>query len=274
MAGPARPVRRRQPSRGPEWLVPCGWPGTPPLASEERLTAGWQGARVPGAGRGATWTPGRRAGNTPAQCASTWIAQRAAAREPSHGGLRLRLLGQKGRRWPLREARRGPCGSGDHPRPASLWGGTRPRTWQAQDGPTAFATSGQTCRAAAPPPLLGLLVEPAKDSGSTEGPVRAAEGRGSGRERGPRSGPEGTARSEQLHGSRGTGEAVPCPPPLRPALARPAVTGRRLSARGRRPLTSRRAAHVPRNSVSPRAADVLSCTHLHGPRPSQKRGQC
>lgn len=87
-----------------------------------------------------------------------------------------------------------------------------PRTWQAQDGPTAFATSGQTCRAAAPPPLLGLLVEPAKDSGSTEGPVRAAEGRGSGRERGPRSGPEGTARSEQLHGSRGAGEAVPCPP--------------------------------------------------------------
>lgn len=115
-------------------------------------------------------------------------------------------------RWPLREARRGPCGSGDHPRPASLCGGTRPRTWQAQDGPTAFATSGQTCRAAAPPPLLGLLVEPAKDSGSTEGPVRAAEGRGSGRERGPRSGPEGTARSEQLHGSRGAGEAVPCPP--------------------------------------------------------------
>lgn len=212
MAGPARPVRRRQASRGPEWLVPCGWPGAPPLASEERLTAGWQGARVPSAGRGATWTPGRRAGNTPAQCASTWIAQRAAAREPSHGGLRLRLLGQKGRRWPLREARRGPCGSGDHPRPASLCGGTRPRTWQAQDGPTAFATSGQTCRAAAPPPLLGLLVEPAKDSGSTEGPVRAAEGRGSGRERGPRSGPEGTARSEQLHGSRGAGEAVPCPP--------------------------------------------------------------
>lgn len=112
MAGPARPVRRRQPSRGPEWLVPCGWPGTPPLASEERLTAGWRGARVPGAGRGATRTPGRRAGNTPAQCASTWIAQRAAAREPSHGGLRLRLPGQKGRRWPLREARRGPCGSG------------------------------------------------------------------------------------------------------------------------------------------------------------------
>lgn len=212
MAGPARPAQGHQPSRGPEWLVPCGWPGTPPLASEERLTAGWQGARVPGAGRGATRTPGRRAGNTPAQCASTWIARRAAAREPSHGGLRLRLPGQKGRRWPLREAHRDPCGSGDHPRPASLCGGTRPRTWQAQDGPTAFATSGQTCRAAAPPPLLGLLVEPAKDSGSTEGPVRAAEGRGSGRERGPRSGPEGTARSEQLHGSRGTGEAVPCPP--------------------------------------------------------------
>lgn len=111
MAGPARPAQGHQPSRGPEWLVPCGWPGTPPLASEERLTAGWQGARVPGAGRGATRTPGRRAGSTPAQCASTWIAQRAA-REPSHGGLRLQLPGQKGRRWPLREARRGPCGSG------------------------------------------------------------------------------------------------------------------------------------------------------------------
>lgn len=143
MAGPARPARHRQASRGPEWLVPCGWPGTPPLASEERLTAGWQGARVPGAGRGATWTPGRRAGNTPAQCASTWIAQRAAAREPSHGGLRLRLPGQKGRRWRA---------AGRLWRPSPAGPSVRPAGAPAAPGPPK---AGVTLRRDAPPDLAG-----------------------------------------------------------------------------------------------------------------------